>query len=414
MQEWVKDKTLSGLYKRIRDTGDVWVVKARQKGGNPISCTIGKTSLFTAQQARQKAKVILALLAEGVNPNQLHQQKKQVEKARALTLGKAIEQYSKIASWKSKTRSDAISTLNRRFGDWLQRPLASITKEECQARFIKIKEDVRVLKVRRDAKRKKQGLRIKEYVNEVGLGEAQRAFRYLGAIFSSYSQDDAGDEKLLPKGNPCLILKAKKLRKVLVAKERFLDSSERNALCEVLTDSMHGQYQGSLKDDDVDLVWLLIHTGLRLDEALSMRWSDVNFKKEIFTALNTKNGSNHSLPMTNAIKAMLSRRAELSPIGIYVFPSPLDASKPSTASRTFQRLSESIGFEFTAHDLRRTVATVANELGYDINAIGAVLNHAKKGVTAGYVQNTHLRLKRILDDIQNGLFEEPYDLVLDK
>lgn len=412
MQEWVKDKVLSGLYKRIRDNGDVWVVKARKKGGNPISCTIGKTSLFTAQQARQKAKSILAMLAEGVNPNQLHQQKKQVEKARALTLGNAIVQYSKIASWKAKTRQDALATLKRRFGDWYPRPLASITKEECQARFIKIKDDVRSLKTKRDAVRSKQGLRIKQYANEIGLGEAQRAFRYLGAIFSSYVQDDAGDEKLLPKGNPCLILKAKKLRRALIPKERFLDSSERNALYEALVVSMHEQYEGKLKTDDTDLAWLLIHTGLRLDEALTMKWADVNFKKEIYTAHNTKNGSNHSLPMTNAIKAMFLRRFNDGNKSIYVFPSPLDTTKPATASRVFQRLSESIGFEFTAHDLRRTVATVANELGYDINAIGAVLNHAKKGVTAGYIQNTHSRLKGILEDIQNGLFEEPYDLTV--
>jgi integrase len=68
-----------------------------------------------------------------------------------------------------------------------------------------------------------------------------------------------------------------------------------------------------------------------------------------------------------------------------------------------------VGFEFTAHDLRRTVATVASDLGYDINTIGMVLNHAKGSVTSKYIQSTHKRLKDILINIQNTLFGQSYD-----
>jgi integrase len=77
-----------------------------------------------------------------------------------------------------------------------------------------------------------------------------------------------------------------------------------------------------------------------------------------------------------------------------------------SASRTFDRLSDAIGFKFTAHDLRRTVATVADSCGYDLDSIGKILNHKKKGVTASYIQNTHQRLKTILEDVQNNLFME--------
>ena len=90
--------------------------------------------------------------------------------------------------------------------------------------------------------------------------------------------------------------------------------------------------------------------------------------------------------------------------GQYVFASPLGRLKPMTASKTFQRVSEEVGFVFTAHDLRRTVATVAAERGCDINSIGAVLNHSRQGVTEGYIQRTQPRLKKILQDIEAGLF----------
>jgi integrase len=410
--DWIKDEKLTGLYKRVRTSGDVWAIKARIKGGKPITYTLGKVELMKPSQARQKAKLILAQLAEGINPNHTIKTRREIEKARGLTLGKAIQEYSALASWKEQTRHEALATLNRRFGDWYRRPLSSITKEECQARFIKIKSDVKSLKLKRDSKRIDNQLPVKEPRNEVGLAEAQRAFRYLSAVFSSYVHDDAGNEKLLPKGNPCLILKAKKLRKLLIPKERFLDDRERDSLYEALRIASHWQYEGNLQTDDSDLAWILIHTGLRLEECLGMKWADVDFKKEVFKVKNTKNHKDHILPMTEATKDVLTRRYEEKISEKYVFPSPLSANKPvtehkpMTASRTFDRLSEEIGFEFTAHDLRRTVATVASDLGYDLNAIGQLLNHSKNGVTSGYIQKTHQRLKQILEDIQNSLFRD--------
>ncbi len=401
---WIKDEKQSGLYKRTRDTEDVWAVKARIKGGSPITHTIGKTSLFTAPQARAEAKRVLALLAQGIHPNLERKKQKEVQLARELPLSLAIENYAKMVTWKQKTRNDALATLKRRFDDWYDKPLASITKEDCQTRFLKIKDDVLALKSERDRKRIENNKPIKTYRNEVGLGEAQRAFRYLSAIFSSYSQDDAGEEKLLPKGNPCLILKVKKLRKALQPRERFLNDAERDCLYDMLGNASHPDYPGSIKRDDMDLVWLLIHTGLRLDEALDMKWTAVNFTSETFTAFDTKNHRDHELSMTDATKSMFTRRYTTKGKKQYVFASPLDVTKPMSASRTFQRLSCEAGFDFTAHDLRRTVATVASQLGYDIDAIGALLNHAKQGVTASYVQRTRTKIKEILEDIQEGLF----------
>ena len=409
MKDWIKDNVQQGLYKRIRLNDEVWAVKARPKGNKaPVTITIGKVSLFSVQDARKKAKEILALLAQGINPNQQRKQNAVIEKARNLTLGQAIEDFSKIASWKEKTRDDALSTLKRRFEDWYKRPLASITQEECQARFLKIKNDVASKKAKRDKQRKALNKSIKTYDNEVGLGEASRAFRYLSSIFNSYAEDEAGNEKLLPKGNPCRILRAKKLRKSLVARQRFLNELERSRLYDALLFSSQEHYQGRITSDDADLILLLIHTGLRLDEARTMEWSSVDLMLETFTVLNTKNGSNHTLPMTNATKELFQRRME-NKNGKYVFPSPLSPKNPSSASKTFKRVCEEVGFHFSAHDLRRTVATVASEMGYDLNKIGAVLNHSKAGVTANYIQNTLAGKKAVLIAIQNALFPIPTD-----
>ncbi len=46
------------------------------------------------------------------------------------------------------------------------------------------------------------------------------------------------------------------------------------------------------------------------------------------------------------------------------------------------------------HDLRRTVATRMGDLDFTDEVIGLVLNHARKGVTAGYNKSKYRRPKQ--------------------
>lgn len=415
--EWNKDKVMPSLYRRERQSKSVWVIRARVKGGNTVTVTLGNADLISAVEARQLAKKELAKLSQGINPNAERRQARRVSKARGFTLAQAIEQYSEMAHWKPKTRQDALSTMKRRFGDWYKRPLATIDRDDCLNRFQEIKREVAAKKARIDKRRLADSLDVMIPNNEVGLGEAQRAFRYLSAVINSFSSDDAAGEKLMPKGNPVLVLKDKKLRRALKPKEVFLNSEQRENLYYELQICSHPEYQGLVQTEDADLAWLLIHTGLRLEEALQMKWANVDFRAKTFTALDTKNHTNHTLPMTSATEMLFKRRykeRDCLQFGLkspYVFPSPLNDKSPMSASRTFDRLSNAIGFKFTAHDLRRTVATVADGCGYDLDAIGKILNHKKKGVTAKYIQNTHQRIMGILEDIQNNLFDDSEELV---
>jgi hypothetical protein len=115
--EWNKDKLISSLYRRERQSKSVWVIRARVRGGNSVTVTLGNADLISAVEARQLAKKELAKLSQGINPNAERKQAKKVSKARGFTLAQAVEQYSEIAHWKPKTRQDALSTLQRRFGD---------------------------------------------------------------------------------------------------------------------------------------------------------------------------------------------------------------------------------------------------------------------------------------------------------
>ena len=394
MTDWIKDSLQAGLYKRPREDGNVWAVKARVKGGSVITVTIGKEEFFSATKARKEAKKILSQLAEGINPNEIKQQQRLIKKLRNFSLQQALDEYASNVQWKDSTRSDVYIVMNRRFSDWLRRPLASITKEDCLNRFNQIKQNIKLNNRQKNRSSK----------NPIGEGEAQKAFRYLTAIFNAFVDEDVGNEKLLPKGNPCSVFKAKRVRRTLQPRDRYLNTQERNILHDHLASIHLEELKGTFRttEDDADLIWLIIHTGLRLEEALQLKWDSVDFINETFTVFDTKNHRDHTLPLTQDTKIMLERR--FSEGGKYVFKSPLDSNKAMTASKTFKRVSQEVGFEFTAHDLRRTVATVAAECGYDLSNVGALLNHSQRSVTEGYIQRTQPRLKRILEDIENALF----------
>ena len=67
---------------------------------------------------------------------------------------------------------------------------------------------------------------------------------------------------------------------------------------------------------------------------------------ERYTVFNTKNSRDHTLPMTDNTKLIFERR--ISQGNKYVFQSNDRKLKPITASKTFKRVSEEIGFTFTA------------------------------------------------------------------
>jgi hypothetical protein len=118
--------------------------------------------------------------------------------------------FGKFFNWKFKTQRDVNTTFERRFSDWLNKPLGSITKADVLRRFNQIKKDVAQTKKARDKHREAHGLKIKTYKNEIGLAEAQRAFRYLSAVFNLFTEDDVDGTLILPHGNPCNYLKKNK------------------------------------------------------------------------------------------------------------------------------------------------------------------------------------------------------------
>lgn len=71
----------------------------------------------------------------------------------------------------------------------------------------------------------------------------------------------------------------------------------------------------------------------------------------------------------------------------FIFPSTQKQGAPIGDVRsTLKRLPKMINIEFKCHDLRRTFATRAAEVGIDYLMIKRLLNHKSNDITGQYIQ----------------------------
>lgn len=152
-----------------------------------------------------------------------------------------------------------------------------------------------------------------------------------------------------------------------------------------------------------DLVELLAYSGCRLNEALSLRWHDVDFEKGVITItggeIGTKNHEHRTAPMTNALRALLERlRHEQQ-------PNPDDLiAKIDSAKNGLAAASRRLGYPtFTHHDFRHFFATTCIEAGVDIPTVSRWLGHKDGGALAMRVYG-HLRQEHSLAAIQKVRF----------
>lgn len=139
-----------------------------------------------------------------------------------------------------------------------------------------------------------------------------------------------------------------------------------------------------------DLVELLAYSGCRLNEAASLRWSEVDFAKSAVTITGgtdgTKNHEQRVVPMTEALRGLLLHLRDES----NAQPGDLVA-RIGSAKNGLAAACRRLGFPlFTHHDFRHFFATTCIEAGVDVPTVSRWLGHKDGGALAMRVYG-HLR-----------------------
>ena len=148
-------------------------------------------------------------------------------------------------------------------------------------------------------------------------------------------------------------------------------------------------------------------TGLRKGEVCGLRWStDIDLQKKTPTitiqSARAKNKQHHVLIMSDYLYSLFLQRWQSREAGNdYVFPGRgADGHFCDPESQIAKVLDMAKIEPFTSHSLRRTFATAADALGYDLNEVQRLLNHKPVTVTEKhYIQKVAERTREPMQRI---------------
>lgn len=168
------------------------------------------------------------------------------------------------------------------------------------------------------------------------------------------------------------------------------------------------------------MIYLSFGLGLRAKEMAALKVRDVimptgELRDELLLGRKATKGGKVRLVYLaqSAVRKSLTRylAARMEREGILFNPdSPLLRSQkgscftPNTLQQLFARLYQAAGINgASSHSGRRTFATSLIEKGVDIKAVSTLMGHASVAMTARYVENNPVRLKRICEEVSIGL-----------
>jgi integrase len=170
-----------------------------------------------------------------------------------------------------------------------------------------------------------------------------------------------------------------------------------------------------------DYMLLALLLGFRRTEAKTLQWSDTAKSLDGFVNVvdlgagrirlgDTKNHYLHEVPIPTFCRALLEeRRALVSRSTSWVFPavsrSPRRKVECYSDSRAFMNgIKAAVGKNFSEHDLRRTFANVAVELGVVDPIVKQLLNHKQaNGPTGLYTTQSMPQLLIVLQRIEGAI-----------
>lgn len=175
--------------------------------------------------------------------------------------------------------------------------------------------------------------------------------------------------------NPCLHIKKYPEQK----RERFLSQEEMTRLMAVLEE----EEKSSANPWAIYALRLLLITGCRLNEILTLRWEEVDFTNQCLRLSDSKTGKKLIYLSTPAIDLLqLIPRQEENP---YVICGEKVGSHLVNLQKPWRRIRAKVGLnDVRIHDLRHTFASVAASKGLSLPIIGALLGHKQTQTTARY------------------------------
>jgi integrase len=358
------DTELTGFCVRASQTAKTYYAKGRVKG-KPSWVKIGEHGLLTPDIARRDALKILSDLARGIDVNE----RKREEKTRGITLAVVIERYFEaMPNLRAGTVYSYKNIISNHLSEWLKKSMDEITGEMVSRKHIEI-------------------------ASKSGQVQANKVMRVLRLMFNHL-----GVINDTPIDNPVSRLSRARQWFKTERRQSLIREHELKAWYDAVKDYPNPVVR--------DALLLLLLTGCRKNEVLTLQWSDVDMKGKTFTIKATvaKNHREHTLPMSDAVLDVFKRR-ETARENEWIFPGQRSKEHITELHRPVEILTGKSEVKFCIHDLRRTFTSLAEqEVSYAV--LKRLLNHyTGNDVTAGYLIISTEQLRVPMQKITNRIMK---------
>jgi len=216
---------------------------------------------------------------------------------------------------------------------------------------------------------------------------ANRCLAILSHIFSIGAKWE-----VIPAGlNPCRGIRRFRER----IRERFLSAEEVVSLGKALTEADRTSASSSEDWRAVNILRLLVYTGARLSEILTLQWDWIQWEAGFARLPDSKTGTK-MVPLPRPALDVLRRMSEEhGRHSKFVFPGKRSGTYFTGIQKPWQRIRLKAGLPgVRIHDLRHCFASTAVAHGESLYLVGAVLGHRTTSTTQRYA---HLAMQPILD-----------------
>ena len=374
----IKMADRDGLTVYHRKTGTLSFVFRYRYNGKQQNLSLGTYPLMSLSEARQQAVECKKVLAGGQDPK-LERLLEKEKILQAVTVKQALDYW--IDNYAAKNRSNH-EKHRAQFEKHVYPYIGHIPLDKCETRhWVKVFDDIT------NGKHHRAAPKASGYI----LQNAKQALKYCRN--RQFAKSNALDD-----------LNITDVAEHQQKKDRVLSWAE---LLDVLywTTSLRANWYYK------NLVYLLIVFGCRTQELRLSTVDEWDLNEMVWTVpkRHSKTGSEIKRPIPVSIKPYIEELLEDTNAGELLLGTMKRPEAVSGYGRTLWKL---LGHNapWTLHDLRRTFATMMNDLGIEPYIVEQLLGHALAGVMAVYNHSHHLEKKRIaLDSWVAKLNEEHED-----
>ena len=145
---------------------------------------------------------------------------------------------------------------------------------------------------------------------------------------------------------------------------------------------------------------MALYMGFRSSELLTLEWSHIDMRSKTITLYDTKNGTNHTLPIPRVLIPYIKALQEHTGKYKWVFAGDKPDRPMAVPAKPIKLVTKASGVDFSPHDCRRTFATIAEAVSLPMSMIKRLMNHVTTNdVTGGYIVTEEETLRQAINKV---------------